>query len=831
MDSTLVRQTNIDEEMREAYLSYAMSVIVSRALPDARDGLKPVHRRILYAMYDMGLRADTPYKKSARIVGEVLGKYHPHGDASVYDAMARMAQDFSMRYELVDGQGNFGSIDGDAPAAMRYTEARMANFGEELLADIQKNTVDFTENFDGSLTEPSVMPANVPNLLVNGASGIAVGMSTSIPPHNLGEVCDAVIYMLENWEHLETITVNELMEYIKGPDFPTAGIIYTGEGENDGLVASYATGRGKVTVRAKVHIEDLGRGRSRIVVTEIPFQINKTSLIERIVTVVQEGKIEGLVDLRDESDRQGLRIVIEIGRQADPAEVLRALFKYTPLQSTFSLIMISLVDNEPRTLSLKQMLRVFIEHRLEVIRRRSEFDLARAKERAHILEGLMTALDNIDAVIEVIRRSRNTDTARENLMKQFNLTDIQATAILDMQLRRLAGLERKKIQDELKEKRQLIKDLTMLLSSEFLMRMEVARETKIVRDAYADERRTIIVRGEATDVTKGDLIGKHEDTWITLTTAGRISRPHNGDAPKVTAAMKEPPFRVLQSSTGDILYLITEQGNCATLLTSQVPKANEVEDGAFFWELCGLNRDEKVVQLISVPTGLDNGYFFFVTEMGEVKRLKVDEMPGMRATSFKVFDVEQDDKVGWVFLTADDDHVVLVTRQAQAIQFNSEDVRPSGLTAGGVRGIKLAEKDDWIVGAGVVIPDAYVWVTTAEGIGKRTPIDEYPTQGRAGSGVRTMKLPPGNNQGLVAAVIQQENSDVIALTDKGKAKRSKIGSAPLFKRDYKGEVTVSLAKGEVVASAYTFEPRIEVATGISTVDAEPEDVPESLELE
>lgn len=809
MDSTVIRQTNIDEEMREAYLNYAMSVIVSRALPDARDGLKPVHRRILYAMYDMGLRPDSPYKKSARIVGEVLGKYHPHGDASVYDAMVRMAQDFSMRYELVDGQGNFGSIDGDAPAAMRYTEARMAAFGEELLADIQKNTVDFVENFDGSLTEPSVMPSNVPNLLVNGASGIAVGMSTSIPPHNLGEVCDAVNYMLENWETLDEISVGDLMQFIKGPDFPTAGIVYTGEGENDGLVAAYAAGRGKITMRARAHIEDLGRGRSRIVITEIPFQTNKTSLIERIVTVAQEGKIEGLVDLRDESDRQGLRLVVEIGRQADPVEVLSDLFKHTPLQSTFGMIMIALVDGEPRTLSLKQILKVFIEHRLEVIRRRSEFDLARAKERAHILEGLSIALDNIDAVIDTIRRSRNTETARENLMSSFKLTEIQATAILDMQLRRLAALERRKIADELKEKRQLIKDLTMLLSSEKLMRMEVARETNLIRDAYTDERRTIIIRGEATDVTKGDLIGEQEDTWVTLTTTGKISRPYNGEPPKVSASMKEPPMRVLQTNPADILYLITEQGNCATLLTSQLPKANEVEDGTPYWELCDLNKDEKVVQVISLPSYMENGYFFFVTEGGEVKRLKVSDMPGMRAKSFKVYDVEPGDRIGWVFLTMENDLVILVTRQAQAIQFTTEDVRPSGLLAGGVRGIKLADKDDWVVGAGVVLPRSFVWVVTAEGVGKRTSVSEYPTQGRAGSGVRTMKLPPGNNQGLAAALVHLEDTEIVALTDKGKAKRSRLGSTAAFKRDYKGEATVSLAKDEKVASAYAFEMRLE----------------------
>src|SRR5579859_6949455 len=439
----VIRTVNIDDQMRESYLDYAMSVIVARALPDARDGLKPVHRRILFAMYDTGLRADSPFRKSARIVGEVLGKYHPHGDMAVYDAMARMAQDFSMRYPLIDGQGNFGSVDGDAPAAMRYTEARIAAIGMELLTDIDKDTVDFTENFDGSLKEPSVVPAAIPNLLVNGSSGIAVGMSTSIPPHNLGEVCDALVYMLQNWERLEEVDVLHLMEFIQGPDFPTGGLIFRGDArsDEDNLVTAYATGRGKLTVRAKAHIETVGRGKTRIIISEIPYQTNKNSLIERIADLVRDDKLDGISDLRDESDRQGLRIVIECKTNADPADVLTSLFKYTPLQETFSIIMLALVDGEPRMLTLKQALRVYLDHRLEVVRRRSEYDLSRSRERAHILEGLLIALDKIDRVIRLIRESESSEAARQGLMAKFKLTEVQATAILDMQLRRLAALE------------------------------------------------------------------------------------------------------------------------------------------------------------------------------------------------------------------------------------------------------------------------------------------------------------------------------------------------------------------------------------------------------
>lgn len=805
-----VRQINIDNEMRDAYLDYAMSVIVSRALPDVRDGLKPVHRRILYAMYNMGIRPDSPYRKSARIVGEVLGKYHPHGDASVYDAMVRMAQDFSMRYTLIDGQGNFGSIDGDAAAAMRYTEARMAPFGNEILADIAKNTVEFVENFDGSLTEPSVMPCAVPNLLVNGSSGIAVGMSTNIPPHNLGEVCDAIVYMLENWERQDDIGVHELMQFIKGPDFPTAGIVFTQdeEGGEDGLVAAYATGRGKITIRAKAHIEELGRGRSRIVITEIPYQTNKNNLIERIVEVAQEGKIEGLVDLRDESDRQGLRLVIEIGRQADPQEVMRLLFKYTPLQDTFSIIMLALVNDEPRTLSLKQILRAFIEHRLEVIRRRSEFDLARAKERAHILEGLLKAIQNIDQVIEIIRKSRTTETAHENLRRALSISNEQATAILEMQLRRLAALERKKLEDELKEKLKLIKDLTTLLGSPKLMRMEVARETKIIRETYSDQRRTIISQGGRTDIFS--LLGSQEDTWVTLTTAGNLSVPHDNEPPKVTASMKEPPYRVLASNPSDTLYFITQDGMCATMLTSNIPRANDIENGAPFWTLCNLNSTDVIADIVCIPPRLEEGYLFFVTEYGEVKRLKISDLPGMRAQAFKIYDVEQGDRLRWVYVVNDGDTTLLVTRHGQAIRFSVDEVRPSGLTAGGMRGIKLGDGDDRVVGAGVVTKNSHVWVVTDEGIGKRSSTDEYPIQGRAGGGVRTLKFPPGPHQGLAAALIGQLDTELVALTNKNTAKRNRITNAPSTKRDYKGESIVSLAKGEKVAEAFMFEPRTEV---------------------
>ena len=496
MELGLIRKIDIDTEMQQSYLDYAMSVIVARALPDARDGLKPVQRRILYAMYDMGIRSDTAYKKSARIVGEVLGKYHPHGDSAVYEAMARMAQDFSMRTLLVDGQGNFGSVDGDPPAAMRYTEARLTSAALDILFDLNKDTVDFNSNFDDTLTEPGVLPAALPNLLVNGATGIAVGMATSIPPHNLAEVIDALVYMLEKYEKLDDIDVETLMEFIQGPDFPTGGLIIQ-EKDEDGIEAAYGSGRGRVTVQAKAHVEEMERGKNRIIVTELPYMVNKSSLIERIADLAREGYLEGLSDLRDESDRHGMRIVLEMTKNADPEVILRDLYKRTPMQTTFSINLLALVDGEPRTLTLKQALRVYIEHRLTVIKRRAEFDLEKAKQRAHILEGYLVALKNLDEVINIIRTASDVETARGKLMKRFKLTELQATAILDMQLRRLAALERKKIETEYREVTATIKDLENLLKSPKRMRGVVADELLKVKDQYGDRRRTQIVNVSA----------------------------------------------------------------------------------------------------------------------------------------------------------------------------------------------------------------------------------------------------------------------------------------------------------------------------------------------
>ncbi|MFO7320086.1 MAG: DNA topoisomerase (ATP-hydrolyzing), partial [Chloroflexota bacterium] len=628
-----IRQVNIGQEMRDAYLDYAMSVIVARALPDARDGLKPVHRRILYAMYDMGIRSDTPYKKCARIVGEVLGKYHPHGDAAVYEALVRLAQDFSMRYMLIDGQGNFGSIDGDGAAAMRYTEARMAEIGEELLVDINKDTVDFSDNFDGTLKEPQVLPASFPNLLVNGSSGIAVGMSTNIPPHNLGEICDALVYMLDNWDSLDEITVSDLMQFVKGPDFPTGGLVYRHvdglENGEDTLVSAYSTGRGKLTVRARVHVEDIGRGKQRIIVTELPFQTNKAALIERIATLVRDGKLEGITDLRDESDRQGLRLSIELQRGVETGAVLKKLFQLTPLQDTFSIIMLALVNGEPRLLSLKQALKVYLDHRMEVVRRRSEFDLARARERAHILEGLLKALDNLDEAIAIIRKSRTADTARENLRKTLQITEIQAQAILDMQLRRLAALERKKIEDEYKEKIKLIKYLEGLLKSPQQMRMVIADELRTIKQAYGDPRRTIIVDSTATMTNAADFHVPKEDTWVTLTVGGKLGRSFENVPPKVTGDVKEPPRFVLETDTSELLYLFTAKGTCSTIPVHTLPQVNNPPEGAPFHSLCALNAQDEVVAVVALPMDLETGFLFFVTACGEVKRLRIEDLPGM----------------------------------------------------------------------------------------------------------------------------------------------------------------------------------------------------------
>ncbi len=807
-----VRQVNIGQEMRDAYLDYAMSVIVARALPDARDGLKPVHRRILYAMHDMGIRSDAPYKKSARIVGEVLGKYHPHGDAAVYEAMVRLAQDFSMRYQLVDGQGNFGSIDGDGAAAMRYTEARMAQIGEELLVDIEKQTVDFIENFDGSLTEPVVLPSSYPNLLVNGSSGIAVGMSTNIPPHNLAEVCDALVYVLENWDALDDITVQDLMRFVKGPDFPTGGLVYRHidglDTEEDTLVSAYATGRGKITIRAKVHVEDMGRGKSRIIVSELPYQTNKSALIERIATLVREGRLEGIADIRDESDRQGLRLVIELQRGAEPTPILASLFKLTPLQETFSIIMLALVDNEPRTLSLKQCLRVYLDHRQEVIRRRSEYDLARARERAHILQGLLKALDVLDEVIATIRKSQTVETARANVMKLLKIDESQAQAILDMQLRRLAALERKKIEDEYKEKIKLIQYLEGLLASPKQMRALIAEELTIVKQAYGDRRRTLIVDDTATSIQTSDMLMPSEDTWVTLTIEGKIGRSFDNTPPKVTTEVKEPPRFVAASNTTHTLYLFTTDGRCATIPVHQLPQVHEASEGTSYSSLCTLEPNDHICAILSLPTSLEQGFLFFATHKGEVKRLKLEDLPGLSSNTFVVMDVEDDDQLGWVLLTSGTDEILLTTAQAQVIRFEETDVRPTTLPAGGMRGIKLGGQRDRVIDASVAIEGTFVWCITDDGIAKVSSIADYPTQGRAGSGVIAMRLPKGSTE-LAAASIGRADDNIIVLTDRNKPFYMRLGRAPTVTRGRPGgDILITLRAKERVAAVVNYQRRI-----------------------
>jgi DNA gyrase subunit A len=810
----LVRQVNIGQEMREAYLDYAMSVIVSRALPDARDGLKPVHRRILYAMHDMGIRSDTAFKKSARIVGEVLGKYHPHGDAAVYESMVRLAQDFSMRYLLIDGQGNFGSIDGDGAAAMRYTEARMADLGDELLVDIDKNTVDFTDNFDGSLQEPTVLPCSIPNLIVNGSSGIAVGMSTNIPPHNLGEVCDALVYMLSNWETMDDIGVEDLMRFVKGPDFPTGGLVYRHvdglETNEDTLMSAYATGRGKITVRAKVHIEDMGRGKSRIIVSELPYQINKAALIERVATLVRDGKLEGIADMRDESDRQGLRLVIELQRGAEPTPVLANLFRLTPLQDTFSIIMLALVDGEPRTLSLKQCLKVYLDHRLEVVRRRSEYDLTRARERAHILEGLLKALESLDEVIAIIRKSRTVETARENLRKALSISEIQAQAILDMQLRRLAALERKKIEEEYQEKVKLIKYLEGLLASPQKMRDVIAEELGVIKSAYGDRRRTLIADGTATTVTADQMLIPSEATWVTLTVEGKLARSFEHTPPKVTTEVKEPPRFIVESDTSHILYLFTANGQCATVPVHQLPQAHEPPEGLPFSDLTPLSSKDEVVALLSLPSALETGYLLLATEGAEVKRLRIEDLPGMSANAFVVMDVEEGDRLGWVQPTSGDTEIILVTAQAQAIRFSEGEVRPTGLPAGGMRGIKLMGQRDRVVGAMVAAPGQFVFTITDDGIAKISPVNEFPSQGRAGSGVIAMRLPK-DSAGLVAATIGRLDDNIIVLTDKNKPLYMRVSRAPQVPRGRNGgDFIISLRPKERVVAVVSYQPCVQI---------------------
>ena len=726
-----VREVDITTEMQVAYLDYAMSVIVARALPDVRDGLKPVHRRILYAMHDMGLTNSKSYKKSARIVGEVLGKYHPHNDTSVYEAMVRMAQEFSLRYPLVDGQGNFGSIDGDNAAAMRYTEARLAAISDLILADIEKETIDWRDNFDTTLKEPGILPAALPNLLVNGANGIAVGMATNIPPHNLAEVVDATVYLIDHFEKIDAIGVNDLLQFIKGPDFPTGAILFRyrqgnkGEEEIDAVSQAYATGRGRLILQAKAHFEEMSRSRSRIIVTDLPYQTNKTNLLERIALLVRDGKIEGITDLRDESDRTGMRIVIELTRNVEPKVVLERLLRLTPMQQTFGMSLLALVNGEPRTLTLKRILVHFIEHRQEIIRRRSEFDLAKARARSHILEGLLKALDILDEVIQTIRRSQRVETARANLMRGFDFTQVQAQAILDMPLRRLTALERKQLQDEHKELRQRIAYLEGLLADDAKILAVVREELLALRQLHADRRRTQIVERAQGTLTATDLLPDRR-VWVALGARSELRRQDFSGISRTSLrqAGQNAAVALITANTRDQLYFIAADGRCHRLGVHEIP-ADAHRDLA---DLTDFSRRDAIAAMLNLPQSASDGFLFLVTRQGDVKRIALSDFTQAAAGAVDLMRVTAKDRLACAFVTPGNGEVILVTRQGRSIRFPEEMVRAKGPAAAGVAGINLKRGDE-VIAALPVSPKGELLTATAAGFVKRTRMSEFSPAG------------------------------------------------------------------------------------------------------
>jgi len=802
MDATSIKKININTEMQQSYLDYAMSVIVSRALPDARDGLKPVQRRILYAMYDMGIRPDQPHRKSARIVGEVLGKYHPHGDTAVYEAMARMAQDFSERYPLIDGQGNFGSIDGDPPAAMRYTEARLSEAAVEILRQFDMDTVEFTENFDGSLTEPIVLPSALPNMLVNGASGIAVGMATNIPPHNLGEVTDALVLLLENWDKIDDISTDEIMRFIKGPDFPTGGLIIQEE-SRDSLAQIYGSGNGVVQIRARTRLEEMSRGRMRIIVTELPFMVNKSTLIERIAEIVRDGVLEGITDLRDESDRQGMRIVIDLNKNADPEKVLSVLYKKTAMHSTFAINILALVDGSPHRLSLKQSLRVFAEHRLEVIRRRSEYELRKNEERLHILEALRIAIKNIDLVIQIIRKSKSAEEARQNLMSKLNLDEIQATAILDLQLRRLASLERQKIEDEYKQVSENIKNLKALLKSPQKMRQVEIEELKSLKAKYADPRRTQIIRlGEGEKgselLTQTDVMPL-ENFWIEASSDGLLSRT-DSDKPNRLGG-DNAPWNMLRANSHQTVFLVTTEGKAAAIHSLAIPTQKNGEQGVLAHKLSPLSEDDILQGIFSVPMDrekLNEGYVLSVSRQGMVKRSALQDLPGASANSFVLAKINDGDELFQVFLTKGNQDLLLTTANGMSIRFNESEIRPMGLIAAGVNGIKL-KPGDYVVGVNVIGSKDNIAFITRKGLAKRVSAEDYPLQGRYGQGVISWKL--AKDDQIVVQAAGKLSDRVICHFRKSASKVFTISSAVERTRMANGQSVFTLKPGDELIGA------------------------------
>lgn len=805
MDSGSIQHVDIDEQMRTAYLDYAMSVIVARAIPDARDGLKPVHRRILYAMSDMGIHSNTAYKKSARIVGEVLGKYHPHGDSAVYDAMARMAQDFSMRYCLVDGQGNFGSIDGDAPAAMRYTEARLASMAEEILVDIDKNTIEFVDNFDGSLKEPAVLPSRVPNLLLNGSSGIAVGMATSIPPHNLGELTGAIDYMIDHYDNIDDVSIDDLMKFIQGPDFPTGGVIVG----RDSISQAYSTGRGRLVVRGMAHIEELKGNRYQIIITEIPYQINKTNLIERIADLARTGKLDAISDLRDESDRRGMSIVIELRRGAQPKQVLNQLYKYTPLQSTFSVHLLALVNGEPRLLSLKRALQIYIEHRQEIITRRTRFELEKARNRAHILDGLLIALANLDEVIRTIRESKDVDLAKVRLIERFKLDEVQAQAILDMQLRRLAALERQKIEDEHREVLERIAYLEDLLANPHKILVVIKDDLKAMTEKYGDERRTKIVAEAHEELKEEDLVAD-EGVLITFTQRGYIKRVaasvyrtqgRGGRGVSGQSVRDEDEVvLLLPARTLHTVLFFSDRGKVYSEKAYQIPDANRTDRGIPIVNVLSLDAGERITAAIAVPNFEDANYLTMATKNGRIKRVALSEFASVRPSGLIAITLEEKDELGWVKLTTGKDDILMVTHNGQALRIKETDIRSMGRQAAGVSGIKLKE-GDLVASMEVVEKEGTLLIVTENGFGKRSHLAEYPLKGRATGGVVTIDQKHLDKVGKIASArVVQDSDEITIISSGGIMLRLKVNAISISGRSTRGFRLMDLGKGDTVAS-------------------------------
>ncbi|MBI2195709.1 MAG: DNA gyrase subunit A [Candidatus Levybacteria bacterium] len=808
-------QTGISGEMKRAYLDYAMSVIVSRALPDVRDGLKPVHRRILFAMYEMGLTHLAKHSKSAKIVGEVMGKLHPHGDLPIYDALVRLAQDFSVRYPLVDGQGNFGSIDGDPPAAMRYTEARLAAITSEILYDLDKETVDYIDNFDATLKEPVYMPAKLPNLLLMGSEGIAVGMATKIPPHNLSEVLDAVIFLIGKTNPstlTTTATVDELLEHIKGPDFPTKGAIY----DIEEIRNVYATGRGRILIRGKAEIEDIGNGKSAVIITELPYQVNKAQLVARIAELAKDKKIEGISDLRDESDRHGMRIVIELKRDAAPRKVLNNLFKHTTLQTTFPANIVALVDGTPQTLNLKTILEEYLKHRYSVVKRRSEFELKQAKARLHILEGLKIAVDNIDAVIKTIRESKDQEDAKQNLMTKFKLSELQSVAILDLQLRRLAALERQKIEDEYQMIKETIEYLEDLLSHPTKILDVIKGELVKLKEKFGDERRTKVYKSKVGEFSDEDLI-PNESTVITMTDTGYIKRQsltsftiqrRGGKGIRGMTTKEEDAISHIRfAQTHDNILFFTNKGKVYQLRAYDISESSRTSKGTAIVNLLNIEQGEKVESFVVYGKGTRGGNIFLTTRNGTVKKSKLSEFEHIRRTGILAIKLDARDELAWSNLTSGEDTVLIVTKEGKAIRFREVEVRPMGRGARGVRGIKIGKTDEVIsmavIGKGEK-PD--ILTIMENGLGKKTSINNFRAQARGGQGVKVARVTGKTGKVVFSEIIPPKCKELIITSQKGQVVKIPISSIPRLSRDTQGVILMRFSQDtDHVAAATCIE--------------------------